>query len=222
MELEGSFYHYKENFYSYVQIIEDKQHPELEGKIMVMKYGFQIKQKIDEQLNPQIDDEEPTQIFDLFEGKDFYFIAKKVDGYANFLSSKFANKITIEGSNRALAATADGELTAVPQYTGAPEQLWRIEQLIDGTYDPSGMLFKEIHDSIVYGVEGQPADVFFLLADFDSYCQAREKIATAYADKKAWARMTLKNIANSGKFSSDRTIEDYVRDIWKIEKVVIK
>lgn len=84
----------KENFYSYVQIIEDKQHPELEGKIMVMKYGFQIKQKIDEQLNPQIDDEEPTQIFDLFEGKDFYFIAKKVDGYANFLSSKFANKIT--------------------------------------------------------------------------------------------------------------------------------
>ncbi|MCQ2065978.1 MAG: RICIN domain-containing protein, partial [Bacteroidaceae bacterium] len=43
-------------------------------------------------------------------------------------------KITIEGSNRALAATADGELTAVPQYTGAPEQLWRIEQLIDGTY----------------------------------------------------------------------------------------
>lgn len=82
----------KENFYSYVQIIEDKQHPELEGRIMVMKYGFKIKNKIDEQLHPEIEDEEPTQIFDLFEGKDFHFIAKKVDGFANYESSKFASK----------------------------------------------------------------------------------------------------------------------------------
>ena len=97
-----------------------------------------------------------------------------------------------------------------------------VNQLIDGTYDPSGMLFKEIHDSIVYGVEGQPADVFFLLADFDSYCQAQEKIAKEYADPKTWARKCLLNIANSGKFSSDRTIEDYVKDIWKLKKVVVK
>ena len=97
-----------------------------------------------------------------------------------------------------------------------------VNQLIDGTYDPSGMLFKEIHDSIVYGVEGQPADVFFLLADFDSYCQAQEKIAQEYADQKTWARKCLLNIANSGKFSSDRTIEDYVKDIWKLKKVVVK
>ena len=97
-----------------------------------------------------------------------------------------------------------------------------VNQLVDGTYDPSGMLFKEIHDSIVYGVEGQPADVFFLLADFDSYCQAQEKIAKEYADPKTWARKCLINIANSGKFSSDRTIEDYVKDIWKLKKVVVK
>ena len=97
-----------------------------------------------------------------------------------------------------------------------------VNQLVDGTYDPSGMLFKEIHDSIVYGVEGQPADVFFLLADFDSYCQAQEKIAKEYADPKTWARKCLLNIANSGKFSSDRTIEDYVKDIWKLKKVVVK
>ena len=50
----------------------------------------------------------------------------------------------------------------------------------------------------------------------------KEKIANAYADKKAWARMCLKNIANCGKFSSDRTIEDYVRDIWHLNKVVLK
>ncbi len=97
-----------------------------------------------------------------------------------------------------------------------------VNQLVDGTLDKSGQLFKEIHDSLVYGVEGQRPDVYFLLADFDSYVQAQEKIAEMYADKKGWAKKTLLNIANSGKFSSDRTIEDYVRDIWKLKKVVVK
>ncbi|MCR5080187.1 MAG: glycogen/starch/alpha-glucan phosphorylase [Treponema sp.] len=97
-----------------------------------------------------------------------------------------------------------------------------VNQLVDGTYDPTGMLFKELHDSIVYGVEGQQPDVYFLLADFESYCQAQDKIAKEYADPKSWARKCLINIANSGKFSSDRTIEDYVKDIWKLKKVEVK
>ena len=97
-----------------------------------------------------------------------------------------------------------------------------VEQLIDGTYDPSRQVFKEIHDSLVYGVEGQRPDVYYVLADFDLYCKAQEKLAAAYADKKGWARKTLINIANSGKFSSDRTIEDYVRDIWHLKKVVVE
>lgn len=97
-----------------------------------------------------------------------------------------------------------------------------VRQLVDGTYDPSGQMFKEIHDSIVYGVEGQQPDVYFILADFDSYVQAHEKLAAEYMDRKAWARKALINIANSGKFSSDRTIEDYVKDIWKIQKVTVK
>ncbi len=96
-----------------------------------------------------------------------------------------------------------------------------IEQLVDGTYDPSRQVFKEIHDSLVYGVEGQRPDVYYVLADFDKYVKAQEELASAYADKKAWARKALINIANSGKFSSDRTIEDYVRDIWKIKKVEV-
>ena len=83
-------------------------------------------------------------------------------------------------------------------------------------------MFKELHDSIVYGVEGQQPDVYFILADFDSYVKAHEKLAAEYADKKAWARKTLINIANSGKFSSDRTIEDYVKDIWHLKKVTVK
>ena len=97
-----------------------------------------------------------------------------------------------------------------------------VEQLVDGTYDPTHQIFKEIHDSLIYGVEGQRPDVYYLLADFDSYCKAQEKIAEAYMDKKSWARKTLINIANSGKFSSDRTIEDYVRDIWHLQKLEIK
>lgn len=96
-----------------------------------------------------------------------------------------------------------------------------VEQLIDGTYDPSHQIFKELHDSLVYGVEGQRPDVYYVLADFDLYAKAQEKVAEAYKDKMSWAKKALINIANSGKFSSDRTIEDYVRDIWKVKKVVV-
>ncbi len=102
-----------------------------------------------------------------------------------------------------------------------PELAKVVEQLVDGTYDPSRQLFKELYDSLVYGVEGQRPDVYYVLADFDSYCKAHEKIEAAYADKIRWAKMMLKNIANSGKFSSDRTIEEYVRDIWKLEKTPV-
>lgn len=97
-----------------------------------------------------------------------------------------------------------------------------VNQLVDGTYDPTGQQFKELYDSLVYGIEGQRPDVYYVLADFDSYVQAQEKVAAEYTDRKSWARKTLINIANSGKFSSDRTIEDYVRDIWHLKKVVVK
>lgn len=96
-----------------------------------------------------------------------------------------------------------------------------VNQLVDGTYDPTGQQFKELYDSLVYGIEGQRPDVYYVLADFDSYVQAQEKVAAEYTDRKSWARKTLINIANSGKFSSDRTIEDYVRDIWHLKKVEI-
>lgn len=97
-----------------------------------------------------------------------------------------------------------------------------VNQLVDGTYDPTGQQFKELYDSLIYGIEGQRPDVYYVLADFDSYVQAQEKVAAEYTDRKSWARKTLINIANSGKFSSDRTIEDYVRDIWHLKKVVVK
>ena len=97
-----------------------------------------------------------------------------------------------------------------------------MNQLIDGTYDPTHQLFREIYDSLVYGVEGQRPDVYYVLADFAAYAEAQEKVAATYANRMKWAKMALLNIARSGKFSSDRTIEDYVRDIWKLNKVIVK
>ncbi|MCM1322496.1 MAG: glycogen/starch/alpha-glucan phosphorylase [Bacteroides sp.] len=97
-----------------------------------------------------------------------------------------------------------------------------LSQFIDGTYDTTHQLFRELYDSLVYGIEGQRPDIYYLLADFDSYVAAQEQVAAAYADRKSWAKKMLLNIARSGKFSSDRTIEDYVRDIWHLEHVAIK
>lgn len=109
------------------------------------------------------------------------------------------------------------------EYLARNPQLAKVvEQLVDGTYDPTHQIFKELHDSLVYGVEGQRPDVFYVLADFNDYCRAQEEIAKQYSDRKGWAKKALLNIANSGKFSSDRTIEDYVRDIWHLNKLIVK
>ncbi|GMO60312.1 MAG: glycogen/starch/alpha-glucan phosphorylase [Treponemataceae bacterium] len=108
------------------------------------------------------------------------------------------------------------------KYLDADPRLAKVlNQLIDGSYDQNTQLFRELYDSLVYGVDGQRADVYYVLADFASYAEAQKKIDTAYGDSKLWAKMALLNIANSGKFSSDRTIEEYVRDIWKLDKIAI-
>ncbi len=96
-----------------------------------------------------------------------------------------------------------------------------LNQLIDGTYDPSGRLFHELYDSLVYGVEGQRPDVFYVLAVIAAYVKIHEEVAAAYEDRMNWAKKALLNIARSGKFSSDRTVEEYVKDIWKIRKVIV-
>jgi starch phosphorylase len=103
-----------------------------------------------------------------------------------------------------------------------PELAKVVDQLIDGTYDPTNHLFKELHDSLLWGVDGQRSDVYYVLADFEAYAKAHEKVLEAYQDQKGWAKKALLNIARSGKFSSDRTIEDYVSDIWKIEKLLVE
>ena len=97
-----------------------------------------------------------------------------------------------------------------------------LNQLVDGTYDPTHQLFRELYESLVYGIEGNRADVYYVLADFDAYCEARKLSGETFQDRKGWARKAILNIACSGKFSSDRTIEDYVKDIWKVKTVKVK
>ncbi|MDE6319562.1 MAG: glycogen/starch/alpha-glucan phosphorylase, partial [Lachnospiraceae bacterium] len=65
------------------------------------------------------------------------------------------------------------------------------------------------------------ADTYFILKDFKAYAAAQEKVEAAYRDEKGWARSAILNVACSGKFTSDRTIQEYVDDIWKLDKVVL-
>ena len=93
-----------------------------------------------------------------------------------------------------------------------------IDQLTDGTYDDNYTgLFREISNSLLYGVDGNRPDTYFVLKDFAQYREAQQKASKAYADKTKWAKMMLMNIANSGKFTSDRTIDEYAKEIWNIK-----
>jgi starch phosphorylase len=92
-----------------------------------------------------------------------------------------------------------------------------LTQLINGFYSPDDPeRFRELYDALT------KEDVYFILKDFDSYAEAQRRVDAAYRDEAAWARMAMLNTACAGKFSSDRTIEEYVHDIWKLEKVTVK
>ncbi len=94
-------------------------------------------------------------------------------------------------------------------------------QLINGTYSRENPeLFRPLYDSLLKS-NGGPADRYFILKDFESYAEAQRNIVAAYQNKKKWAKMAILNTASCGKFSSDRTIEEYVEDIWHLEKVEI-
>ncbi len=95
-------------------------------------------------------------------------------------------------------------------------------QLINGTYsrnDPD--LFRPLYNSLLNTLSTAKADTYFILKDFEAYAEAQKRVEEAYRDEKGWARSAILNVACSGKFSSDRTIEEYVKDIWHLDKVVL-
>ena len=95
-------------------------------------------------------------------------------------------------------------------------------QLINGTYsrnDPDQ--FRPLYNSLLNTLSTSKADTYFILKDFEAYAEAQRRVEKAYKDEKAWAKSAILNIACSGKFSSDRTIEEYVKDIWHLDRVIL-
>ncbi len=94
-------------------------------------------------------------------------------------------------------------------------------QMINGYYSPQNTeLFREIYNSLIEENGNERPDQYFILKDFRSYAEAQKKIETMYRDEKRWAKAAMLNVAHVGKFSSDRTIQEYVDDIWHLDKVV--
>ncbi|MBQ7260876.1 MAG: glycogen/starch/alpha-glucan phosphorylase [Lachnospiraceae bacterium] len=95
-------------------------------------------------------------------------------------------------------------------------------QLINGTFAPRDPdRFRDLYNSLLNTQSTSKADTYFILKDFKSYAEAHKRVEEAYRDEKRWAKMAILNIASSGKFSSDRTIQEYVDDIWHLDKVVL-
>ncbi len=95
-------------------------------------------------------------------------------------------------------------------------------QLINGFYSPQDPdRFRPIYDSLLNTNVTDKADRYFILKDFKSYVAAQKKVEEAYKNEEGWAKSALINVSNVGKFSSDRTIEEYVQDIWKLDKVAV-
>lgn len=106
-------------------------------------------------------------------------------------------------------------------YNNDPDVRRVVDQLVDGTYaDGDRERYRDLYNSLLKSNGFDKADMYFILKDFRSYANAQEEVEKAYRDKDRWARMALLNTASCGKFSSDRTIQEYVDDIWKLDKLV--
>ena len=94
-------------------------------------------------------------------------------------------------------------------------------QLINGTYSEDTELFRPLYNSLLNTLSTSKADTYFILKDFKSYAAAQKRVEEAYMDKKRWAYMAMMNVACSGKFTSDRTIKQYVDEIWHLDHVTL-
>ena len=98
-----------------------------------------------------------------------------------------------------------------------------VDQLVDGTYaNGNSEMYRDLYNSLLVKKGSDRADMYFILKDFRAYAEAQEKVEEAYRDKERWAKMALLNTACCGKFSSDRTIREYVEEIWKLDPVTIE
>ena len=107
-------------------------------------------------------------------------------------------------------------------YNNDPDIRRVVDQLVDGTYaNGDTELYRDLYNSLLNNQGGARADMYFILKDFRSYADAQARAMEAYKDTDKWAKMALKNTACCGKFSADRTIQEYVDDIWHLDHIVI-
>ena len=96
-------------------------------------------------------------------------------------------------------------------------------QLINGFYSPDHTeRFRKLYNSLLNTMNTERADTYFCLKDFRSYAEAHERVEQAYRDEKRWAKLAMTQVACVGKFSSDRTIQEYVDDIWHLDKITVE
>ena len=108
-------------------------------------------------------------------------------------------------------------------FNNDPEIRQVLMQLINGFYSKNDTeLFRDLYNSLLNTQSTQYADTYFTLADFRSYAEAQKKISEMYKDEKGWAKKAILNTAHAGKFSSDRTIQQYVDEIWHLDKMTVK
>lgn len=94
-----------------------------------------------------------------------------------------------------------------------------VDTLIDGTFSDNGTgIYREIYDSLLNGGDWNRSDTYFLMKDFEGYRNAQQRVNDAFVDRIGWAKKCWMNISNAGKFSSDRTIDQYAKEIWGIDK----
>ena len=96
-----------------------------------------------------------------------------------------------------------------------------LDQLVDGTYSSDRELFRPLYNSLLNTLSTSKADTYFILKDFKAYAEAQKKVEAAYRNTEGWAKSAILNVACSGKFTSDRTIQQYVDEIWHLDKVTL-
>ena len=129
---------------------------------------------------------------------------------------------TMDGANVEIVEEVGAENAFIFGLSSDEEIRQVLMQLINGTFSNDTELFRDLYDSLLNTKNTDRADRYFILADFRSYADAQKRVEAAYRDEKGWAKKALLNTACSGKFTSDRTIQEYVDDIWHLDKVIVR
>lgn len=125
-------------------------------------------------------------------------------------------------SNEIIALEQNGQYDPMQIFNTDQDIRHVLMQLINGYYCPQDPeLFRDIYNFLLNTQSSSRADTYFILKDFRMYAEAQQRVDAAYRDQRAWARMAMLNTASCGKFTSDRTIEEYVKDIWHLNKVQV-